>query len=63
MEKLCYGEQRGLENEEQDFSRRILAYIAEHCLEYDLSLERLSQEFGRSVSVLSRVIKQAAGEN
>lgn len=63
LEKLCYGEQRGLENEEQDFSRRILAYIAEHCLEYDLSLERLSQEFGRSVSVLSRVIKQAAGEN
>lgn len=46
-----------------DLSRQLLCYIDEHCLEYDLSLERLSREFGRSISVLSRLVKEAAGEN
>lgn len=52
----------GEENEKQMVAR-VMTYIHKHFQEYDLSLERLSEEFGLSVSHLSRLIKKITGTN
>jgi len=44
-------------------AKEILSYIDEHFMEYDLSLERLAEEFNMSANYLSRLIKHVAGEN
>lgn len=42
---------------------RIVRHIRENCTRYDLSLDSISQEFGVSPTYLSRLIKDATGEN
>ena len=49
------------DNDKDDPFREILAYINEHYLEYDMSLDKLASDFKISVSMISKIFKATVG--
>lgn len=63
LEILCKRGTDIADTDEQEVARQVLSYIAAHFNEYDLSLERLSHEFSRSMDSIRRLVKRVSGEN
>ena len=67
MEKIitqtaqAYSEEQKEEN--TGLAGKMLPYIAEHCAEYDMSLERVGEHFGISSGHVSRIVKRETGES
>ncbi|MCQ6561650.1 helix-turn-helix domain-containing protein [Paenibacillus mendelii] len=61
VEEICEAVEQNRENKNKGLRDQVLAYIHEQFQSYDLSLEKVAEHFGLSVSFLSRFIKDQTG--
>jgi two-component system response regulator YesN len=58
---ICRSVSRCHDDPGRDLFAAILNYVNDHCLDYDISLEKLASTFGQSVSMVSKMFKLHIG--